>query len=240
MIRTTNRRIFWGLISLAIVFFLAVYILLGTQKLQLKKVFLICPAENIKGVEMFQNTNLLFLSEKTVTATLLSRNTFLKEVTLEKLYPDAINIHCILRDAIAQIQSANQVLFLDENGIFLPPQSHFPQNLPIIASTQTSMHVSEGDWRIKKAIEFILRMGSSTIQVNRITIDEDMSSFHIQTRDGTLILVKNTSDPRDIAASLQTIIYRFRIEGKFVDRVDFRFDKPIVVLSHGSTESAVR
>ena len=50
--------------------------------------------------------------------------------------------------------------------------------------------------------------------------------------DSVEVFMPVTADPSYLSASLQTIISRFRIEGNFIAKVDFRFDKPVVILKN--------
>ncbi|EKD90099.1 MAG: hypothetical protein ACD_32C00020G0002 [uncultured bacterium] len=113
------------------------------------------------------------------------------------------------------------------------------EDLPVIKISKSDLSSSQkADWRIIKALSFLIYCQKQSILIDRILIDENKSLFHIFLADGVEVIAPQTGNASILAASLQIIISRFRIEGKIITKVDFQFDKPIVVLSNGEELSS--
>jgi hypothetical protein len=106
------------------------------------------------------------------------------------------------------------------------------KSLPEIdISSLTDYRVGESDWRVTKVTEVISQLSEIGLSTSKVTIEQKNSRFIISLRNGTLVVVPQTYSPSELAASLQIIIARFRIEGKTVSKIDFQYDKPIIILS---------
>ncbi|OGH43806.1 MAG: hypothetical protein A3I49_02045 [Candidatus Levybacteria bacterium RIFCSPLOWO2_02_FULL_37_11] len=71
-------------------------------------------------------------------------------------------------------------------------------------------------------------LSKNKIEVRSITFQKD-SSYMITLKDNSVIFISSKVDILKQLSSLQLIIKRLKIEGKRFERLDFRYDKPIIV-----------
>lgn len=205
----------------------------------LKRVFLVSSRE-IEGLTILNNKNILFLNENSISQSLLEKNHDVKTLTLRKKYPDTLEINVYFRTQFVKVVNFNSSVYLDSEGILLSEAEDFP-GLPVIdIQNMVLTQNQKTDWRVLNALEFVKLGKIADISIERIIIDQNSSTFKMFLTSGTQVFVPLSSDPANIIASLQIIVSRFRIEGKFVSKIDFQFDKPIVILANGETLSSIK
>jgi hypothetical protein len=234
-----KRKLIFFLIS-AIACLLLVFLMFFVYfKYQIQKIIIISTYSKIYGLEVLKGQNLLFIDTDKIDRTLLTRNPFIKSITITKHYPETLIMDVKIRNPRYLIVKDSIVFPVDEEGTVL---SNMPYDefLPKIEVTNFSI-ISYGktDWRILKAINLLVNIEKQSILVDRILIDDGGGLFLIDLPAGSKIVVPYNADAPFIGTSLQLIMSRFRIEGKFVSKIDFRFDKPVVILSNGEKISSI-
>lgn len=223
------RFISYG-VSLCIVSLFLVTPIYLFEKVRVKKVFIICKEPITAGLDIFQNNHMFFLPISDIRSSILSANTYLMDVTIEKQYPTTVNIQCNLRIPIAILVLSSSEKWIDENG-FIFEKRH--ENFPLLRVEMRSVRpieIGNHDWRIIKTAAYIQALEKMSISLTQFVLDDDISRFYMKTKEGIEMIVPQSQNPDVTVASLQTIIQRFRIEGKFIVKIDFQFDKPIVTL----------
>jgi hypothetical protein len=143
------------------------------------------------------------------------------------------------RKPVAKIISAKDEINVDSEGILLYGM-RTSESLPQIeALNPINSFDDRTDWRILKAIKIIEETKLQELTFEKIFIDDEKNVFNLYSNDHQEIIVPFTADIPKIAASLQIIVSRFRIEGKFVTSVDFRFDKPVIKLASEEKKSSL-
>lgn len=222
--------------------FLLLIIILGVayflDTLRIKKVYIISPRLIYNGLNILNNKNLFIFPEQEIRKYLQRENVEVKTVYFEKILPNSLVIHLILRRPIAIVETSKDKLVIDEEAKVLP-NPPYNLNLPIITSSQ-KMFLSEEkiDWRIVKALSLIDNISKQGILVDRININGDNNIFQVYSSDGAELIIPADSDMAQIAASLQIIISRFRIEGKIISKIDYQFDKPTIIFESGKVISS--
>lgn len=169
----------------------------------------------------------------------MKRNPRVKSVTIEKILPDTLRIDVKARIPKAYVKDSLRTQYIDDDGVLLPVERESEIKLPVIIAQNTIFFGTEKtDWRLIKAVSILTQMEKESISIDQIVIDSEKSVFHVYLNTKSEIIIPQSADPKVTAASLQTIIARFRIEGKFISKVDFQFDKPIVILSNGENMSS--
>ncbi len=230
-----SLRALW--IFIGIILFIASFLFLISYT-KIQKIIVIGNINNIRGLNILDNQRLLFIKNEEITKQLTKINPAIKNIFIEKKYPDTLVLQVEERKAFVQAVSNGYKIYYDKEGIPIE-YTNVSFSLPLINAKMLNLRKDrKTDWRIMKAIKITEDFGKLNINIEDITILDNESNFIVKlVQDGKVIIPYN-DDPANIAASLQIIIHRFRIEGKFIEKVDFRFEKPIVSLSNGEKISS--
>src|SRR3990172_3469846 len=105
-------------------------------------------------------------------------------------------------------------------------------NLPDIRLNKLMLSSQSSDWRLKKIVTLIDKLNNFNLHFSGINVNDNSSEITGLIDNSIQIIIPQEADPQEISASLQTIISRFRIEGKFVSVIDFRYSSPVVILKN--------
>lgn len=220
-----------AIISLFIVFFCFTQFII-------RKVIVISPEINLRGIDAINGQSLLFIDNKKIIRILKDQNPNIADIFVTKEFPNILKLNIFIRNPIVVLNSGSTKIGIDKEGILLfGIETHL--NLPKIETTSPIHNFTNyTDWRITKAAQILVLLNKESIIVDRIILKDSDSIFSIFLDEGSEIIAPYSVDPPLLAASLQVIIHRFRIEGKFISRIDFRFEKPIVQLINGEKNSS--
>lgn len=224
----------WKYIFVPGVLFILIFIPVKVyQNFRIQKLIIIDSKDNLKGLDILNGQNLLFLDTQKITTDLLTRNPTVKSVRLIKNFPQTVVVKIENRMPVAQIKSSLNNLFIDADGIILSLENNY-RPLPIINAPNMVINPNrKADWRLVKAVSFIVESDKAGIFIDQISLDDAAGLFTAETNSGMEILLPYDSDIGQKASSLQVIVRRFTIVGKNITKVDFRYDKPIVTLGSG-------
>lgn len=107
------------------------------------------------------------------------------------------------------------ISFISKNRLVSPIPINFSKNNKISVNPD-----------LKNQIEEILKQNN--IKYSSLTMSDDYFTF--QTEDGAKIIISQKKDLSKQFSSLQLILSRSTIEGKKFSMIDFRFDKPLMVI----------
>lgn len=201
-------------------------------RLPIKTIYIISHTDRIKGLELFENKNIFLIEEKEIKRTLMEKNLFIADVIVTKQYPQTIRMNISKRTAIAQIAHSSSV-FLDSYAVLFSDGAKEGVDLPIVETDEISVGASlQPDWRLVSVTEYIKNLSFIELKIKRIIIDNNNKIYHMYLANNEEIFIPFSSERVSIATSLQIITTRFRIEGKLIRKIDFRFDKPVVVLTN--------
>lgn len=198
---------------------------------KIQKIIIISPSSEIYGFEIMSGKNLVLINTVQFTEYLIKRNPKIKSATIEKIFPHTLRIDLQEREPVAYIKDSLHTFSIDIDGVLLPFEENTGNKLPVIKAEDTIFLATEKtDWRLIKALSILDKMRKESIYINQIVIDKDKSNFYVYLDPSIEVIIPFDSNPQIMATSLQVIVARFRIEGKFISKVDFQFDKPIVIL----------
>lgn len=204
--------------------------LLFISYFRIHKITVISSDKQIFGLTDLKNLNYFLIDDKKIINSLQQKNKLYRDIKVQKKFPDKIIIIFNSRPAFAQIISANEILFIDDQGY--PTKSYQNHiNLHKIKIPNIIYNIDNPDWRLLKSIKLINFLNNYSLQFSDIEITDTSQITGIIDLD-IRVFVALDKDPAQVAASLQTIISRFRIEGKNISSIDFRFDKPVVILKN--------
>ena len=213
------------------ILFIPLFIFFLYYRFQLKKVIIISQNKEIRGLSVFNKANLLLLNNEQIIYFLLSKNMFIKSIKLSKSFPSSEKMEVIWRMPYAEIISSRDPFYIDSEGFPAESDTAFSQ-IPQIYSPNIIINNASPDWRLKKAVYLINLLDKKNLHLAKIAIDNNSQVFTGLIDDSIEIIIPLNSDPQVVSASLQTIISRFRIEGKFIAKIDFKFEKPVVILKN--------
>lgn len=220
---------------LSLFFFLAFFLY---REFQLKTLIIITNRPKLNSLAILNRNNLLFINEKDVSDYLQKQNPEIKSIKFIKKFPQTIILQLEDRIPIAQIVNTAGNIYIDAEGIILTSENKY-LSLPKIHIPNISiLSDQKADWRAVKASLFIQEVTKQGIIIEQISADETSSVFNAVMSTGTQVLIPYDADMLMKASSLQVIVQRFKIVGKNITKVDFRFDKPLVTLSSGEKISS--
>ncbi len=188
----------------------------------------------IKGLENIKNNNIFLLTDAKIRATILTANPLIKNVEIEKVYPNRIKLTVETDKPLAAIKANQGFLFLDDKGKVIFKQKEIPKDLPLISYYQLLDYgsISSGDKidlrDILTALHFLKK--TSEIGINTISVDInglDMIRLNLEDRS---IIFTTEKDKNIQDYQLETIVRQFKVEGKNFETLDLRFDKPVIKL----------
>jgi len=232
------KKVIGGIIFLFLLLIIILAIAYFLDQAQIRKVYIVSPKPVYRGLNILNDKNLFIFPEEQTEEYLKRENIEVKTVSFEKIFPNSLIIHLTLRRPSAIIETSSGKLVIDQEAKVLPVAVD-NLNLPIIAaSANLFLDEEKIDWRIVKALSLLDNSSKQGILVDRISIDGDKTIFQVYLSDGAEIIIPAESDMAQIAASLQIIISRFRIEGKIISKIDYQFDKPTIIFGSGKVSSS--
>ncbi len=224
---------------LLIPFTVILFIFIIYQVSMIKKVIIISDNSDIKGLHIIEGKNLILLDNKSLIDFLLKSNPNINKILINKSIPNSLALQIIPRIPIAVVDNEHISIYVDEEGIYLTGLSDLG-SLPKIQIANIPMYTDrKADWRVVKALLILKFFDNQNIGIQNIVIDDNNNMYTFYLLNDIQVLIPYNADAPKLAASLQVIISRFRIEGKTVSLIDFRYDKPIVVLSNDGKKSSI-
>lgn len=219
---------------LLLAFFLIAFLIVVLNlinKFTLKRVIIVSGNTNIKGINIFNRLNLLTLNLDFLEKNIIKSNPYYKKVLIQKDFPDTLYIRTEERKPFFTLVADSGKKNVDDEGVFLDNDM---SDLVAVEAKESDFELyNNRDWRIVKSIDIIREFSKNNLIIDKITMNNKESVFKTYIKPKSEVTFPFTSDIPTIAASLQVIMQRFRIEGKTVTKIDFRFDKPVIVLSNG-------
>lgn len=221
------------LIVPGILLFISVAGMYSFHRFRLKKVIAYCDDRSLKGLSRFNGVWTFMISEPEAAAVLLRENRIMKNIKVKLLMPDTMEIECENRQKFSYMKSGAVNFYVDEEGVFLEKADENSAGLPTITAEQISLGSFEKlDWRLMRAIEYLKYSNRSDWKVKDISVRGDEKMYTLGLQTGEVIFIPIDKDPDLISASLQIIISRFRIDGKFISKIDFSSEKPTVTIKN--------
>lgn len=223
-------KILAPLLILAAVLFILFFLY---RLMMVKKVIVVSQVQEINGLNFLNGQNFLTVDSRNLADKILGVNPYLKKLTVTKSFPDKLTLDVMPRIPVAVMSDSDKKEFyLDREGFPADKKYLRSQFLPVIEGYKLPYRTSRPDWRVLKAVDLISLLAEENIGVGHFFIDDINSSFTLFLLSEEEVFLAQNFNPAEISASLQTIISRFRIEGKFISKIDFRFDKPLVILKN--------
>ncbi|QQG44834.1 MAG: FtsQ-type POTRA domain-containing protein [Candidatus Roizmanbacteria bacterium] len=194
---------------------------------------------NLVGLQELNGKNILLLSGETIKRDLLMNNPIIKQINVQKKYPDKlILIIETYRPAVYFVVDQGYFILSADGRILSKIKKDYPQNellpggIPKINYYQKLNYSSwkNGDYLrykdIVSALHFLKTALDLGLEIN--TIDINGTNMIALQMKGKKIIFTTEKDESVEDYQLNTIIRQFKIEGRDFDVLDLRFDKPMV------------
>lgn len=171
--------------------------------------------------------NLILMSTKDVE-TDLQKNQYVKVVQITKQYPETLFIQVNEREPLALLNQQNVIGLADREGFILPKLARFNKHdfAEIICEQIPGGAQKIEQLGVLQALALMDELQGANLKVkNIICTDETTATLTI---DHTEILINNQTPVGRQASSLLFLLKQFRIEGKQPEKIDLRFDKPVL------------
>lgn len=227
----------WFFLLLFILFVITVSLLIfGNMYFSIKQVEIVSPDKNLKirGIEKFQGSNILFLSEDSIGQILYERNPQIKKVFVEKKYPQTLKLFLETEDPISGLSVSGGFFYLSENGKILQKTKKRISSIHVISYYQKLSYLTYAygdviDFKdIKTALFFIKKVKDLGLRILSVDI-AGVNMVRLEIQSGSLIFTSQKSI-RNQEYELTTVIRQFKIEGRAFESIDFRFNKPVIKL----------
>lgn len=222
-------KIFFPLIFTSL--FIGFYLFLRSEPLLIKNIIvttdydIAANSELVKILENTRNQNIFWLNDKTISEQIKATDLKIKEVLVQKKFPGKILVEIKSRQALAAVAVADKFFLIDKEGLVFDEKKEVA-GLPILELGLQNIGLGSRIDENKKNILVILEALKGKEEVVSILTTEEETQM--QLGGGTLILFPPTNEINAKLNALQTILDRFRIEGKRPAKIDLRFEKPVV------------
>jgi hypothetical protein len=203
-----------------------------SENLKIKEIQIIDYQSKILGLDEIKNNFLFFLDEEKVKKIIKKRNPLVKEVIIEKKFPNKLILKLTQEKFIAILAVDSGYFYLNDEGKILLKTKKINEILPKINFYQKlsfdSYSVGEKiDFNdILTGIYFLKNLLDINLKPDNLDIiGADVLVFNIGEKKFYFSTIKN----REVQLyQLNQIVKQFKIEGRAYKEIDLRFDKPIV------------
>ncbi len=178
-------------------------------------------------LKQIKNTNIFSINEETTAESIKKTDLRIREVRITKKIPDRLLIEIDKRETLAGIQLNNGFLLFDKEGIGFEEVKE-KGDFPLIIANPGLQNLKVGS-RIEdrqKVVFPILDFLRGKEKVENISFDSEKIDLVLEGGPEVLFVAEDEF-PKKLT-SLQTILNRFRIEGRRPVKIDMRFEKPVI------------
>lgn len=195
----------------------------------LSEVYITGHEDAVGDVKIFKPQNLLFLDTRILKKQLESQP-LIKSAEIKKAFPDQLQILLTERFPIIKLRSSDAEYWLDADGVTLPKLARFTvYRLPEVECGSLIIINGQGK-QISKLLPLLLliREINREVQITILRATCLSPAHYSLATSEQKILVDVAKKPADTVASLLFLVKQFRIEGKWPQVIDLRFDKPVL------------
>lgn len=144
------------------------------------------------------------------------------QVEIKKKLPDKLIVYLTKRKPIAVVEVNSDYYQVDYQGIILAKLDQ-PTDLPLIVCSDCQFESPV----ILSSLDFLYQLLISGIEARRLEIT-DSRELTVFLKTGPKVLISLDKNIKEQVDSLQLILERAKIEGKQIELIDLRFDKPVI------------
>lgn len=215
--------------------FLSLYLL--DQYSTIKRIEVVSPSGKtiVNGLENLKQKNLFLTSESEIIQTVIQNNPQLRNVQVEKKYPNQLIIRVEADNSIAALKVDQGYFLLSVSGKILAKDKKNSIHLPIINYYQQLNYniYNLGDQIDLQDIIFSLHFANKSRDMGLLVLSIDIGGvdmIRLNLQNKKILIFSTDKDINIQDYQFEKIIRQFKIEGRDFESVDFRFDKPIIKL----------
>jgi hypothetical protein len=187
-----------------------------------------------KEFKIFPQDNFLILSKKEIVASLLKEFPRLKEVSLNKNFPDTISIKVKERNNEALFCFSNKdegCAFIDEDGFVFDKAPYFSSGVYLTfleeatSAWKSSFQVIPEE-QFKKLIDFKNLLAEENIKILQIIIKKE-ENYELQTNEKWRILLNEKNEAQITYQNLKLTLDQIKDKRKNLDYIDLRFGNKV-------------
>lgn len=255
---TTTKRVLLLFLVMLMIVGLALP-LVKISKVQIKGQPSCASADQLKNGAQLNNQSWFFFDAGRVKKRLLEQFPCLADVNLVRLLPEAVVIEVVERQPILVVEPVQQTSLTDLVQLEATPSSSAAQLTPTSPSSPSASFLVDRlgvifsqDLSRASSLPHVWVVGSQLslgqtmkgemvnkmvtilkkLQQLQLPVDQAKQVDQLLLVSGqTQLIFSLEKDERVQLASLQLILQKAKIDSKPIDRIDLRFDKPVVVYS---------
>jgi len=209
--------------------FFGFYIVLRSEPLLVKNIIVTTDydinanPELVKILEKARWQNIFQLNERTLAEKIKDTDLKINQVMVQKKIPGKILVDITSRQALAVIPGVGKFFLIDKDGLVFEEKKE-AAGLPILNLDLQNIKLgSRIDDRYKGIFLILEKLGKEVS-----TVSQTEEEIKLELTDGSLIVLPVDEQLESKLYALQTLLNRFKIEGKRPRKIDLRFEKPIV------------
>ncbi|MBU0618679.1 hypothetical protein KKD62_00420 [Patescibacteria group bacterium] len=222
------------LICLPLLLLIGFFYLLNSPVFQVKsiscfKADLPCNEAESAAFDGLKHKNIFFLNSKGLEQEFLEANPYIDKLSFQQRLPDGLVIHLFTRQPSFMASIDRQAWFLiDDQGVVLAEAVNNPDLPRLVFSSVYKLEVGRqlSGLLAQKAFLLVRTLKLFFIPFESIEV-KFPDQLELQT-GATKVVLTSDKNLKYQVASLQLILSRSRIEGKTPNKIDLRFDKPVV------------
>lgn len=187
----------------------------------------------ILGIADIKKIPLFFIDENKLKNILLKKNSQIKDLKIEKKYPNILIIEVIKDEPLAVLDTGYGYFYLGSQGkIIYKSKNRYEKKMPLINFYQKlnfqNYHPGEiiNFKEIIYSLQLLEKINDYHIKINSLDIDSlGMILFYLEDKK---VFFSSSKDFFYQWSLFEKIYRQFKIEGKQYKEIDLRFDKPIV------------
>ncbi len=173
--------------------------------------------------------NIISLSPQIVEEKIKNELVTIDEVKIQKKLPNILTVHLSRKRPLAVVETRDGYYQVDYQGTILAILDQ-PTDLPLVTGGQLSLSADGkkiDSPSILTSLDCLYQLLFRTIEVRRAEIGE-ANLLTLSLKKGPTVEISLSQEVKKQVDSLQLILERAKIEGKQIEVIDLRFDKPVV------------
>ena len=184
-----------------------------------------------ESLQKFSSRSIIFIDQKEIAKTVVDASLVIETAQITKIFPDTLTVKIQLRQAVAEVVNGENHFLVDKGGFIFaksPSNVSLPQ-INLLDGEAIGIGQSLNPALVQNAIKVIVELGRRNLfKIKSINLPKDQSIVVLAENDLTIFFRSNATILWQ-AQSLEAILQKAKLEkGKLV-KVDFRFERPVVV-----------
>ncbi len=226
-----NLLLFLFFCVLLLVFF-SIFVLIGEKFRVTHIVVESIPNMQLNGLSSADRAFLPLLSERSLELRIVRQNPMVQSVKVTKRFPDTLDVSVTLYTPVAFVQTDNGYFKLAEDGRIIGFTQTRDSSLPLLIYYQklSKNSFDVGDRIGYQDIDAALFFARSLTNLDEKPDSVDIGGFDMIVCNigRKQIVFTSEKSVHDQEYALEELIRQFKIEGKGYQKIDLRFDKPVV------------